>query len=65
MTVSGSTAGWPSWPKAVTGETAVLYRDNDSALPSIDLLERAGTPYRCRQVESAFSPAGWSGTSRM
>ena len=35
-------------------ETAVLYRDNDSALPLIDLLERAGTPYRCRQVESAF-----------
>ena len=32
----------------------MLYRDNDSALPLIDLLERAGTPYRCRQVESAF-----------
>ena len=36
------------------GASAVLYRDNDSALPLIDLLERAGTPYRCRQVESAF-----------
>ena len=35
-------------------ETAVLYRDNDSALPLIDLLERSGIPYRCRQVESLF-----------
>ena len=35
-------------------ETAVLYRDNDSALPLMDLLERAGIPYRCRQVESLF-----------
>ena len=35
-------------------ETAVLYRDNDSALPLIDLLERSGTPYRCRQVDSGF-----------
>lgn len=35
-------------------ETAVLYRDNDSALPVIDLLDRAGLPYRCRQVDSTF-----------
>lgn len=35
-------------------ETAVLYRDNDSALPLIDRLDRAGIPYRCRQVESLF-----------
>ncbi|WP_130868261.1 ATP-dependent helicase [Intestinimonas massiliensis (ex Afouda et al. 2020)] len=35
-------------------ETAVLYRDNDSALPLIDQLDRAGIPYRCRQVESLF-----------
>lgn len=35
-------------------ETAVLYRDNDSALPLIDLLDRAGISYRCRQVESLF-----------
>lgn len=35
-------------------ETAVLYRDNDSALPLIDLLDRANIPYRCRQVESLF-----------
>ena len=35
-------------------ETAVLYRDNDSALPLIDRLDREGLPYRCRQVESLF-----------
>lgn len=35
-------------------ETAVLYRDNDSALPLLDLLDRKGIPYRCRQVESMF-----------
>lgn len=35
-------------------ETAVLYRDNDSALPVIDLLERNGIPYRCRQMDSTF-----------
>ena len=34
--------------------TAVLYRDNDSALPLIDLLDRAGIPYSCRQVDSTF-----------
>lgn len=37
-----------------TTETAVLYRDNDSALPLIDRLDRAGIPYRCRQVDSLF-----------
>ena len=35
-------------------ETAILYRDNDSALPLIDLLDRSGILYRCRQVESLF-----------
>ena len=37
-----------------TVETAVLYRDNDSALPLLDLLDRAGIPYRCRQTEGLF-----------
>lgn len=37
-------------------DTAVLYRNNDSALPLIDLLEREGLPYRCRgSGESFFS----------
>lgn len=35
-------------------ETAVLYRDNDCALPVIDLLERKGIPYRCRQMDGGF-----------
>jgi DNA helicase-2/ATP-dependent DNA helicase PcrA len=35
-------------------ETAVLFRDNDSALPIIDLLDRQGIPYRCRQADSTF-----------
>ena len=34
--------------------TAVLYRNNDSALPLIDLLERDGVPYACRQREGFF-----------
>lgn len=40
--------------KSCLAETAVLYRDNDSALPLIDQLDRSGIPYRCRQVESLF-----------
>ena len=32
----------------------VLYRNNDSALPLIDVLERAGLPYRCRGAEDTF-----------
>lgn len=35
-------------------ETAVLYRNNDSALPVLDLLDRQGIGYRCRQVEGSF-----------
>ena len=35
-------------------QTAVLYRNNDSALPLIDLLEREGVPYACRQREGFF-----------
>jgi len=35
-------------------ETAVLYRDNESALPLIDLLERAGQPCRIRAADPTF-----------
>ncbi len=35
-------------------ETAVLYRDNDNALPLIDRLERSGIPYRCRRMDGTF-----------
>lgn len=35
-------------------QTAVLYRNNENALPLIDLLERQGIPYRIRNAELAF-----------
>lgn len=35
-------------------QTAVLYRDNESALPLIDLLERRRIPYRIRNAELVF-----------
>lgn len=35
-------------------QTAVLYRDNESMLPLVDLLERQGIPYRIRNAELAF-----------
>lgn len=40
--------------QACTQETAVLYRDNDCALPLIDLLERNNIPYRSRQTDGTF-----------
>ena len=40
--------------KNCTETTAVLYRNNDSALPLIDLLDKQGIPYRCRQLEGGF-----------
>ena len=39
-----------------TESTAVLYRNNDSALPLIDLLEQKGVPYACRQREGLLQP---------
>lgn len=38
----------------VKKETAVLYRDNESALPFIDLLERHGVPYQIRAIDPTF-----------
>ncbi len=35
-------------------ETAVLYRDNECALPLIDRLDRQGIPYRIKSVDMAF-----------
>ncbi len=35
-------------------DTAILYRNNDSALPLIDLLERNGAAYNCRRFEDSF-----------
>ncbi|MBQ5431518.1 MAG: ATP-dependent helicase [Lachnospiraceae bacterium] len=40
--------------KDATEETAILFRDNESALPLIDRLERAGIPYRMRGSDLVF-----------
>lgn len=34
--------------------TAVLYRDNESILPVVDLLERRGIPYRIKNADLSF-----------
>lgn len=50
-------AQYPYLAKVARGcrvRTAVLYRDNESALPLVDLLEREGIPYRIRNAELTF-----------
>ena len=37
-----------------TSETAILYRNNDSALPLIDMFERRNVPYNCKKFEDSF-----------
>lgn len=37
-----------------TEQTAVLYRDNESVIPLVDLLERNNVPYRIRNAELSF-----------
>lgn len=37
-----------------SSETAILYRNNDSALPLIDMFERRGVPYNCKKFEDSF-----------
>ena len=36
------------------GETAVLFRNNESALPLVDLCERRGAPYRFKKADLTF-----------
>ncbi len=38
----------------VSGKTAVLYRDNDTAIPFVDRLLREGTPFRLRKGKRTF-----------
>lgn len=38
----------------VNTKTAVLYRDNESALPLVDILERKNIPYSIKNVDMAF-----------
>ena len=40
--------------RACNEHTAVLYRNNESALPMIDILERFGVPYRVKALDTAF-----------
>lgn len=40
--------------KTAETQTAVLFRNNDSALPLIDLLDRNHLPYHCRAFDTAF-----------
>lgn len=40
--------------RACREETAVLYRDNESALPIIDILEKYGVPYKTRALDTSF-----------
>lgn len=37
-----------------SSETAVLYRDNESALPLVDLMDRQKIPYRIKSVDMTF-----------
>ena len=37
-----------------SGQISILYRNNDSALPLIDLLDRQGLAYCCRQMDDTY-----------
>ena len=39
---------------ALGGQLAVLYRNHESALPLMDLLDKQGTPYTCRGQKASF-----------
>ena len=57
ISLSSSSAQYTYLMKAAADcreRTAVLYRDNESALPLIDLLEREGIPYNIRAAELSF-----------
>ena len=40
--------------RACREHTAVLYRNNESALPMIDILEKFGVPYRVKALDTSF-----------
>ena len=40
--------------KSCDRDTAVLYRDNESALPIIDIFERHGVPYKVKALDGSF-----------
>lgn len=65
MTGSVSTAGWPSWPKTVTGRP--LYSIGTMTAPSLSLTCWSEPELRIAVARwrAPFSPVGWSGTSQM
>lgn len=40
--------------KKAVSETAILFRNNDTVLPLIDMLERDNVPYNCRNIDDMF-----------
>ena len=40
--------------ESIQNQTAILYRDNESILPLVDLLERQSLPYTIKNVDMAF-----------
>ena len=40
--------------KSITSETAILYRDNDTAIPLIDLMLRNNVPFQAMRVKGLF-----------
>ena len=57
ITLSSRSAQYPYLLRLAVNcktETAVLYRENESALPLVDLLERYGVPYRVRMPDLTF-----------
>lgn len=40
--------------RRLPGETVILYRNNDSAIPFIDICEKDSLPYRTRMMDGAF-----------
>ena len=43
-----------SLARTCRSQTAILYRNNHSAIPLIDQLDREGIPFRCRGMDSLF-----------
>lgn len=42
------------YAQTVRSETAILYRNNSSALPIIDMLDKNGIPFRCKGMDGMF-----------
>ena len=57
LTVKDRSAQYPLLMEKIreeAGQKAILFRDNECALPLVDLLEREGIPYRFRGQDATF-----------